>query len=687
MDIQGCPLKPKKKVMMVRRFKLTPYLGVFFIIVVIVPGVLLSLLALRSISHEEAYIEKKLEDALQTEVIHVAHLIDAELQRIQQDLLISASRIDLGHIETSFSQWQSSSLLVEVPFLLSANQQVIWPAMDKISAERERQFIAQQQEFLENRVKIPVYEDIAVAYKDDIVQTDTEQPQWFSRIRPSQRTVMHQGGATRTTAVTADQGLFGVQSSQTIDQERLQEQQTVDALFGEQYATQQAKTEFATNAPVRKKVYDLAKTQGQQTYTRNVMPQKGFTKSIALLPKKKAVTKEREILQSVFISEPLNFRQIVAKGQNGIIPRFIDDTLRLIFWRKDTSGMIVGCLIEDRELKNRILGLLPDIYSTTRIITVLDENSWPLIIPNLKTMRNWRTPFVAREISELLPRWEVVAYLTDPNIVASRAQYAATYMWILIFIMFASIVMGGTLVLRSVYAEMKLAQQKSTFVANVSHELKTPLTSIRMFAEMLREGRQSDEGKQKSYLRIMSSEADRLTNLINNVLDFSRMEQGKKRYTMKPYDIVALCREMMESQRDRLENNGFTVRFQSEIKQLVLTIDEEALKQAVVNLFSNAEKYSTDTKKVEISVQRNNHLAAIIISDRGVGVPQDAVGKIFSEFYRADDSLTSRVRGSGLGLTIAQRIARDHGGDLVYKPREGGGSIFQIILPIIEEKT
>jgi signal transduction histidine kinase len=249
--------------------------------------------------------------------------------------------------------------------------------------------------------------------------------------------------------------------------------------------------------------------------------------------------------------------------------------------------------------------------------------------------------------------------------------------------MTVSIVGGGLLVVRSASLEVKLAQQKTTFVANVSHELKTPLTSIRMFAEMLRDGRQPDEGKRLQYLDIMKAETERLTRLINNVLDFSRMEQGKKRYTMKPCDLVGLTAGIVGGQRASLENNGFTVSFQAEAQHLPVHADEEAIKQALVNLISNAEKYSDRLKEIDVSVRSEGRRGVASVSDRGIGIPSGEAEKIFGEFYRVDDTLTSRVKGTGLGLTIARRIARDHGGDIVYEGREGGGSTFKLVLPLL----
>lgn len=304
----------------------------------------------------------------------------------------------------------------------------------------------------------------------------------------------------------------------------------------------------------------------------------------------------------------------------------------------------------------------------------------------LEQKRDYSRPFAAREISEYLPLWEAAVYLTDPDIISSRVNFVTTIMWILIVILFASIIGGGVLVLKTLNSEIVLARQKTAFVANVSHELKTPLTSIRMFAEMLKQGKQPDKEKQARYFDIMVSETERLTRLINNILDFSRMDSGKKHYNKKRVDISRLCFKLVESEHIRAEQNGFKISFKSTVKDSkkgIAYADEEAIKQALLNLLSNAEKYSDKEKDINVETGQENNFLYIEVEDRGRGIPPRHVKKIFNEFYRIDDSLTSRVKGTGLGLSIARRIIRDHGGDIKCFPRDGGGSVFRIKLPVI----
>jgi signal transduction histidine kinase len=211
-------------------------------------------------------------------------------------------------------------------------------------------------------------------------------------------------------------------------------------------------------------------------------------------------------------------------------------------------------------------------------------------------------------------------------------------------------------------------RQKATFVTNVSHELKTPLTSISLFVDLLRRKGPLPQSKKEQYLSLMASETERLTRLINNVLDFSKMEKGKRAYARKRLDAGVLVEAIVESECVRLEHDGFAVFFANAAGPAPVEADEEALEQAVLNLLSNAEKYSDGRIRIDVK-------------DRGIGIPAAEASKIFREFYRVDRTLAAPVSGSGLGLTIARRIARDQGGDVEYRPREGGGSVFRITLP------
>jgi signal transduction histidine kinase len=202
-----------------------------------------------------------------------------------------------------------------------------------------------------------------------------------------------------------------------------------------------------------------------------------------------------------------------------------------------------------------------------------------------------------------------------------------------------------------------------------------------MFTEMLAEDRVQDESKRRHFLGIITAETARLTRLINNVLDFARLERGEKKYQSVPFDLAALVGETVESYRPHLETLGFTLRAQVPSEPLTFQGDRDAIAQVLVNLLSNAEKYSGDRKEIEVALEPNADAIEVCVSDHGLGVPAGCEEKIFDQFYRAHDSLGSGIQGSGLGLTLARQIARAHGGDVTFGQREGGGSCFVLTLP------
>jgi signal transduction histidine kinase len=250
-----------------------------------------------------------------------------------------------------------------------------------------------------------------------------------------------------------------------------------------------------------------------------------------------------------------------------------------------------------------------------------------------------------------------------------------------------------------------------------------------MFTEMLAEGRVQDDTKRRHVLGIITAETARLTRLINNVLDFARLERGEKKYQFVAFDLAALVRETVESFRPHLETLGFALRttlltgppkpsagvrpspgaataatpeaqeyddaiFSSDMSApedgrtpqvmdapLIFKGDRDAMAQVLVNLLSNAEKYSGERKEIDVTLEATAEAIEVHVSDRGLGVPSGCEEKIFDQFYRAHDSLSSGIQGSGLGLTLARQIARAHSGDVTCQMREGGGSCFVLKLP------
>ena len=235
---------------------------------------------------------------------------------------------------------------------------------------------------------------------------------------------------------------------------------------------------------------------------------------------------------------------------------------------------------------------------------------------------------------------------------------------------------------RGVHKEMELAKTKSDFVSNVSHELRTPLALIRLYAETLELGRVSIPDKQHEYYCTIRKESERLTALINNILDFSRIEAGRKEYDFRATNLPELVRTTLESYRYQIEQHGF--QFEEHIADDIppVYVDREAIARSLLNLVNNAIKYSSDDRYLAVNLRRSNGSVKLEVVDHGIGIARDEQPKIFEKFYRVCDPLVHNTKGSGLGLCLVKHIAHAHGGDVSVESTPGKGSKFSLVLPV-----
>jgi signal transduction histidine kinase len=247
-----------------------------------------------------------------------------------------------------------------------------------------------------------------------------------------------------------------------------------------------------------------------------------------------------------------------------------------------------------------------------------------------------------------------------------------------------SLLMGAGVYLtyRNVARELALAKLKSDFVSNVSHELRTPLALIRLYAETLELGRLSNPGQCQEYYEIIRKESERLTSLINNILDFSRIESGKKEYSFRETDVADLVRTTLESYRFEIEQNGFQFEQKIDGNLPQVWMDREAIARSLLNLVNNAVKYSATEKYLGVNLYRHNGGVNLEVVDHGIGIPPKEQAKIFEKFYRVGDPLVHDTKGSGLGLSLVRHIVQAHGGGIAVQSEPGEGSKFTITLPV-----
>jgi two-component system phosphate regulon sensor histidine kinase PhoR len=246
----------------------------------------------------------------------------------------------------------------------------------------------------------------------------------------------------------------------------------------------------------------------------------------------------------------------------------------------------------------------------------------------------------------------------------------------------AIILLGLGLLAIAIRRERRSNELKSDFISNVSHELKTPLAIISMFGEMLANGKTKSPEQSTEYAEIIWRESVRLGRLIDNVLDFAKIERGMGVYEFAESDIVEVVERATDLANRRLQAANMTL--ESHIAEDVpnIQLDANAFTLAVLNLVDNAIKYAAGGKKIELSLRREDDRVVLAVKDFGPGIPVDEQTRIFERFYRAKEMRLKPIRGSGIGLALVQHIARAHGGDITVQSTPGNGATFQLWLPI-----
>jgi two-component system phosphate regulon sensor histidine kinase PhoR len=256
---------------------------------------------------------------------------------------------------------------------------------------------------------------------------------------------------------------------------------------------------------------------------------------------------------------------------------------------------------------------------------------------------------------------------------------------ILLIVVNIVFIIGLIYVTRNVSKEMELAKIKSNLVANVSHEIRTPVALIRMYAETLEMGHLKDEAKKKKYYQTMVAETIRLTQLINNMLDFSKIESKKKEYRLSPHNLGDIVQQILSMYQYNFEQKSFQIEQKITSDLPLVNIDSEATIQAIVNLLDNAMKYSPENKYICISLEQKVQHIILSVTDHGIGIPESEHTKIFQKFYRVGDSLVHDTKGSGLGLSLVDHIMRIQNGKVTLKSKPGEGSTFSLVFPIFTQ--
>ena len=366
--------------------------------------------------------------------------------------------------------------------------------------------------------------------------------------------------------------------------------------------------------------------------------------------------------------------------RTGKRPTVAGTSVCLAVLRTARGESVVAAYSRDVETLRRdvLAASLAGLESPT-ILAVLDADGRPVYsrVPLERAER-----VLAVGLGEALPDWRVAVYAppgTAPREVVRRQMMMFTGAFA---VLLAILAIGIVLCWRLMRRETEMARLKSDFVANVSHDLKTPLSVIRMFGETLELGRVPDEERRREYYRVITRESERLTRLIDNVLDFSRIEGGRRRYERMPTAVEPLVRDTLDAFAYPLEQQGFTVEVSLAPDLPDVPMDADAIGQALSNLVDNAVKYSGAARSIVLDARREGDRLALSVADHGIGIPPAEHARIFEKFYRVGQSETQSRRGSGVGLALVRHIVEAHGGAVTVQSAPGQGSRFTLWLPL-----
>jgi len=295
------------------------------------------------------------------------------------------------------------------------------------------------------------------------------------------------------------------------------------------------------------------------------------------------------------------------------------------------------------------------------------------------------------ELAEVLPGWHVGLTFAKASGFGFMRRVLGVQL-ALLALATAALILGTLFAMRFGLRQMELVQLKSHFVSNITHELKTPLAAIRLYTETLQQGRVRDTTESAKFLDIIHKECVRLTTLVNNVLDFGRIEAGRRRYTFAPAPVGTVVREVVDAYGYQLRDKGFELALEVQEGLAPVVLDRDAVGQAVLNLLDNAVKYSRERRHIEVAVAEeagansaahpNGHGAVLIrVRDQGIGIAAGEQQRIFEAFYRVEKGLEHSVKGSGLGLAVVKHIAAAHGGSVTVESKLDNGSTFTLRLP------
>lgn len=360
-------------------------------------------------------------------------------------------------------------------------------------------------------------------------------------------------------------------------------------------------------------------------------------------------------------------------------------TIAIAAEHRSDADAAVGAIIDQAELAGTVLPRLIESMSLVDNVALMIKSESHATVygapPPAGARLTVSSPFEGR-----FPSWTIELYQVDPHffesLISGRQSF---YIYALITVMLAMI-FGAIMTTRMMSRELELARMKSDFVSTVSHEFRSPLTSIRQLAEMLQSGRVLSDERRKRYYDVILEQSERLSLMVSNILDLARIDEQRFNLEYEQVDMKQLLNSIVMRVRNQREVEDISIALNIDDELPLASVDPGAIAHIMSNLIDNAIKYSSERPKVTIAAHSDHHDIVITVEDQGVGIPKGETEKVFERFYRTGDEFTRKVKGSGLGLALVRELVHAHGGTIKLSSEPHKGSTFTIRLPLISDK-
>jgi signal transduction histidine kinase len=643
------------------------------------------------------YAEKAAEDSLAIRARTVADNMDLTMSDLKEGLMSGLRALPTGNRTEELSSWTSSNTWVDKCFVWGAKEGLSFPVGKNpadLSQLRDGAGWVWEQKKDDSEPRIELNEEVQQVEPRDNGLTRATTPAPLVLAQEEQRLVDQQAGLA------------------ALDQQK----QNSSALLSN---IQKAKKESSQSGPNEQSLEATRKNYGKaQSFLSQNLPAtrqsstawaSGDNYSSSKLNRKQLRQETRN--DAYFVPQT----DSDEKRDEGLqAPEFTpregweyvrsEEGCTWFGWRQESPVRTHGLQLESKEVLRSLESAFPKNLVDGESFALKDELGSVVSRAGQPPAKSERAAKVTVPVGEELPGWKLDSFRVLPaqvvlpptelpdeglltrsfslgsSIEGGWGGYVA-FSSVIALILVAALLLGGSVLLIQVRRNSLEAVRKTTFVSNVSHELKTPLTTIRMYGEMLGEGIVKDEAKKKSYLETIISESQRLTRLVNNVLDFGRLERGEKTYNWEEVELGAAVGNILETQRPRLEAAGLELEWADDSQGAVAKLDPDALEQVLLNLLDNQVKYAGEGKQAGVRLEKDGGSVSLEVWDLGPGIPVEQRERIFETFHRVDDSLTSNKPGCGIGLGIARKLVEDMGGQITCEANEPKGAKFRIVFP------